>query len=123
MSMPPKWTDVYPHGTKQGDEEMSFFFALARTKWEWRSTASLVKESGLSRERVEEIISKYVNYNPPLIYTNDSREDHWAYWQRVPDLAVKKDSIAQSDRNKRIERHVDDLYSSQVLIVSTGQQP
>lgn len=118
MTMPPKWTDVYPHGTKEGDEEMAFFIALARTKWEWRSTAALVKESGLNRERVEEIISKYLNHNPPLIYMSEAKEDHWAYWQRVPNLVGKKASIGQDDRDKRIGRHMDDCFSSQVIVVA-----
>ena len=57
---PKKWTDVYPVGTKEGDEEARFFRSLARhPKYDWRSTAAISKESGLSPKRVEEIIAKY----------------------------------------------------------------
>ena len=118
MSTPAKWTDVYPHGTKEGDEEMAFFIALARSKWEWRSTGSLVRESGLSKERVEEILSKYLQCNPPLIYMSETKEDHWAYWQRVPQLNQTKNSLANADHDKRIKRHANEVYSSQVIIVS-----
>ena len=59
MKKLPKWTDVYPQGCKAGDEEQDFFIALARNpKWQWRSVAAIAKESGLSKERVEELLNK-----------------------------------------------------------------
>lgn len=105
---PKKWTEVYPQGTKEGDEEAKFFKALARTKWDWRSIAHLVKETGLTRERVEEIIDKYHNkVNPPIVYPHNTNPDMWGYWERVPD-ALKKDvrTIAEKDQDGRINGQI-----------------
>ena len=109
MDKPKKWTEVYPYGTKQGDEEAKVFRALARhQKFDYRRTGAIVKDTGLSRERVEEIIDKYVNkVNPPLIYPHLTNEDHWGYWERCPDV-LKKDKRNTSDKDKdnRIDKHI-----------------
>lgn len=99
---PKKWTDVYPVGTREGDEEARFFRSLARhPKYEWRSVAALAKESGLTKERVEQVISKYMKMK--MVFQNPSNEDHWGYWERVshilPDEYV---SISDEDKKKRI---------------------
>ena len=101
---PAKWTEVYPQGTKAGDEEQSFFIALSRhPKWQWRSSAQIAKESGLSKERVDEIISKY--WKKGMIFQNPANSDQWGYWERVPDMVPKKEvSITQKDHNDRINR-------------------
>lgn len=101
---PPKWTSVYPQGTKQGDEEQGFFIALARSpKWEWRSTASIAKEANLSRERVDEILNKY--WLKGMVFQNPSNEDQWGYWERVPEmLPAKVESITEKDHNDRIKQ-------------------
>jgi hypothetical protein len=108
MDQPKKWTEVYPYGTKQGDEEAKVFRALARhQKFDYRSTGAIVKDTGLTRERVEEIIDKYVNkVKPPLIYAHATNEDHWGYWERCPDV-LKKDKRNPSDKDKdsRIDKH------------------
>lgn len=100
--IPKKWTEVYVSGTKEGDEEVKFFRSLARhPKYEWRSTAALAKESGLSQKRVEEIISKYIKLN--MIFQNPKNEEHWGYWERVPHMlpdAYK--SVSDLDKEKRI---------------------
>lgn len=103
---PKKWTDVYPVGTNEGDEEARLFKSLARhPKYEWRSVAALAKESGLSKERVEQILSKY--FKMKMVYQNPSNEDHWGYWERIlnmlPDEHV---SIADEDKNKRIGKQI-----------------
>lgn len=101
-----KWSEVYPQGTKEGDEEQKFFIALARNpKFEWRSTGMISKESGLTRERCEQIIQKYVKMG--LIIPSTSKEDHWAYWERVPNL-IKDDSksLTQKDQKKRIDKQI-----------------
>jgi hypothetical protein len=101
-----KWTEVYPQGTKEGNEEQKFFISLARNpKYEWRSTAQMGKETGLTRERVEEIIQKYVKMG--LIIPSPTKEDHWAYWERVPNM-VKDDSksLTQKDQKKRIDKQI-----------------
>jgi hypothetical protein len=109
MDKPKKWTEVYPYGTKQGDEEAKVFRALARhPKFDYRSTGAISKDTGLSKERVEEIIDKYVNkVKPPLIYPHSTNEDHWGYWERCPDV-LKKDKRNTSDKDKdnRIDKHI-----------------
>ena len=105
---PKTWTQVYPQGTKEGNEEQAFFIALARNpKYEWRSTAMIVKESGLAKIRVEQIIQKYVQMG--LIFASPTREDHWAYWERVPEMVPSDDgSIAESDQDGRIDQHLEE---------------
>ena len=103
---PKKWTEVYPVGTKQGDEEAKFFRSLARhPKYEWRSTAALSKESGLTPKRVEEIISKYIKMN--MIFQNPKNEEHWGYWERVPHmLPTEYKSASDEDKQKRLDRAI-----------------
>lgn len=101
---PKKWTEVYPHGTKEGDEECRFFKSLARhPKYDWRSTAAIAKESGLTQQRAEEIISKYLKIN--IVFQSPNNEEHWGYWERVshmlPDRYV---STSDADKNIRIKK-------------------
>lgn len=110
MSKPKKWTEVYPYGTKEGDEEAKFFKALARHhKYDYRSVGALINDTGLTRERIEEIIDKYANkIKPPLVYAHPSNEDHWAYWERCPDrLQDDKRNISQKDQDNRVNKHID----------------
>lgn len=115
MSNPKKWTEVYPYGTKEGDEEARFFKELARhPKWDYRSTSQLIKSTGLSKERIEEIISKYAeNYTPPLVYPHPSNDDHWGYWERCPDQ-VKTDyrGISRKDKDQRIDKQLNGVSPS-----------
>ena len=101
---PKKWTEVYPVGTKEGDEEARFFRSLARhPKYDWRSTAALAKESGITQKRAEEIISKYLKTN--MIFQNPRNEDQWGYWERVKHMIPDEYmSAADADKNKRINR-------------------
>lgn len=102
----PKWIDVYPQGTKSGDEEQRFFICLARhPTYTWRSVAAIAKEASLTEERVEQIISKY--FKKKMVYQNPDVEDQWGYWERVltkkpdliPDLPT---SISGTDKKNRI---------------------
>lgn len=99
-----KWSEVYPHGTKAGDEEQAFWIALARNpKWAWRSTSSIAKESGLSKERVEELLEKY--YNKGMVFQNPQNEDHWGYWERVPEHLPKENhSATDRDHEDRLKK-------------------
>jgi hypothetical protein len=109
MDKPKKWTEIYPYGTKEGDEEAKVFRALARhAKFDYRSTGAIVKATGLSRERVEEIIDKYHNkITPPLIYPHSTNEDHWGYWERCPEvLKADKRGISDKDKDNRIDRQI-----------------
>jgi hypothetical protein len=103
---PKKWIDLYPVGTKEGDEESRFFKILARNpKYDWRSTAAISKESNLSKKRVEEIIQKY--HKLGLVFQNPKNEDNWAYWERVPHMLPDiKESISDNDKNKRINSSI-----------------
>jgi hypothetical protein len=101
---PPKWVDIYPQGSKEGDEEQGVFICLARNaKWSFRSVAQISKETGLTKERVEEILQKY--WRKGMVFQNPNNEDQWAYWERVPEmLPNKKTSITEEDHKSRIER-------------------
>lgn len=104
IKKPKKWIDVYPQGSKAGDEEQRFFIALGRhPKFVWRSIAAIAKEANLSKERTEKIIEKY--YKKNMVFQNPKSEDQWGYWERVPEM-LKEDngSISQSDKNKRIDK-------------------
>ena len=98
----PKWTDVYPQGTKAGDDEQKFFISLARNpKFKWRSVTALVKESGLTHERVEQLLAKY--HKRKMVYQNAAAEDQWGYWERHPDLVPDAaTSISGQDQKSRI---------------------
>jgi hypothetical protein len=103
---PKKWTEVYPAGTQEGNEEIKFFKSLARNpKYEWRSVAAISKESGLSLKRVEEIISKY--FNLKMVFQNPRNEDQWAYWERIPNhLPEEYISISDHDKKNRIDKFI-----------------
>lgn len=109
MNKPKKWTEVYPYGTKEGDEEAKFFRALARhPKFEYRSTGAIIKATGLSRQRVEEIVDKYVNkISPPLLFPHTSNDDHLGYWERCQDR-LKDDlrDISKKDKDNRVDKHI-----------------
>jgi len=100
-----RWTECYPHGTKEGDEELNFFISLARnTKYVWRSTSGIANETGLSKERVEEIIQKYVKLN--MVYQHPKNDDNWGYWERVPvDMLPKEhQSLVSKDQKQRMKK-------------------
>ncbi len=104
--LPPKWTDVYPRGTTEGDEEQGFFLALeCHEEWKWRSTAQLAAEAGISKERCEEIISKYLVKG--MVFQNPANEDQWGYWERVPHMLPDRYvSLSQLDHERRINQEI-----------------
>ena len=109
MNQPKKWIDVYAYGTKEGEEEAKVFRALARNqKYDWRSTGAIVKETGLTSEKVEAIIEKYVNkVKPPLIYSHPTNDNHWGYWERCPEVLKKDDrSVSDKDKDDRVAKHL-----------------
>lgn len=97
----PKWTDVYPQGCQEGDEEQEFFISLSRNlKWKWRSVAAIASEAKLTQKRVEEIIAKY--YKKGMIFQNETNADQWCYWERNPDLVPDEiSSITEEDHEER----------------------
>lgn len=102
-SEPQKWHEVYPQGTKEGDEEQKFFVSLTRKpQWDWRSIEALVRETKLPQGRVEEIIDKY--HKKGMIFQNPSQDNQWGYWERVPYmLKGKYKSLAEKDKEDRIK--------------------
>ena len=108
MQKPKKWHEVYPYGTKEGDEEAKVFRGLGRhPKYDYRSTSALVKATGVSRERIEEIIDKYMNCSPPLIFAHPTNEEHWGYWERCKDRLEDDDrGISNKDKDGRIDKHL-----------------
>ena len=98
-----KWTELYQHGTKEGEEEQKLFIALSRhPKWQWRSVSALAKESGLSKIRVEEILYKY--WKMKIVYQNASQSEQWAYWERIPNIVQKTQdqSLVDIDKKSRL---------------------
>lgn len=103
MKNPPHWFDVYPQHTREGDEEAKVFTSLARNiKWNWRTVASISKETGLAKERVEEILFKYMKKG--MVFQNPKNDDQWGYWVNVPEmLGGKPKSINQEDLENRLK--------------------
>ena len=104
---PKKWTEVYPYGTTVGDEEHKFFVALARSNFQFRSIASIAKQTKLSEERVIEIVEKYNKLG--IVVQSEKNPDNWAYWERAPKLArtlQEKNNISSSDLKKRISNAI-----------------
>lgn len=100
---PAKWWQVYPQGTQRGSEESKFFRALCRNpKHEWRSAEGLAKETGLTKTRVEEIISDYAAQG--MVIQSDKNPEHWGYWEIVkPELAKATfQSITDKDKEQRV---------------------
>ncbi len=102
MNQPSHWYNVYPQGTKEGEEELKFFTALARNnKWSWRSVTSLAKETNLSHSRIEDIIYKYMQKN--MVFKNPKNDEQWGYWENVPEMLQNKPkSLSQEDRDNRL---------------------
>jgi hypothetical protein len=99
---PPKWSSIYPQGTPEGDDEQLFFCAIIRDKYQFKTISQLALETGLSKERIEEIISKYSSLH--MVIQNPKNEDAWGYWENCLDLIPKPYvSLAEKGRNKRIE--------------------
>lgn len=101
---PKTWAEVYPMGTKEGNEEARFFRALARNpKYTWRSTAALAKEGRLTKERTEEIIAKYLKKG--MIFQSPKNETLWGYWERVPEMLPDVEtSLSTQDKKDRIDK-------------------
>ncbi len=104
MSMK-KWHEVYT-----GQDERNFFIGkngksgIVRSEFDFRSMKSLVKESGLSEKRTEEIIDKYLKLG--IIVQSTNKDDHFGYWLRVaPHLGTNNyQTIAQADQDDRVKK-------------------
>ena len=97
-----KWHEVYPVGTKEGDEEAEFFKVLARGKYDWRTVNAIVKETKLSEKRVEEIINKYERMG--LVVNSTKDPEKYGYYLRVEKSGGKKGkTLAEEDHNQRLK--------------------
>lgn len=108
MTKPKKWTEVYPQGTKEGDEEQKFFYALARNKkYSWKGVSMLAAETGLSKKRVQEIINKYAKSG--IVIPSPHQVDLWGYWERHPTLVKDPTpkSLTKKDQENRINANLD----------------
>lgn len=103
--LPSKWTDVYPAGTREGDEEYAFFIALTRhpKKYTWRSTSSLAKEASLTRERVDKLLQKYEKLR--MVIINPKNDEQWGYWEFHQELLPDEPmSIRDKDQTERLNK-------------------
>jgi hypothetical protein len=100
--MPKCWWEVFPQGTRDGDEESRFFCALARhPDFKYRSVEKLSEEAQLSKSRVEDIISKYAPLG--MILQNPKDPDQWGYWERVGAKKSDKD-LLEEDHEMRLKK-------------------
>jgi len=112
MKTPPNWYDIYPKGTKEGDEEQKIFTSLARnSKWVWRSVSAISKEINISKENVEAVLFKY--FKKGMVFQNPKNEEQWGYWANVPEMLAKnnKKSIGTEDLEKRLSLKIEQLSS------------
>ncbi len=101
-----KWWQIFAN-----DDEKRVFVGkdgtdgLVRSEknYKWRTLASLVENSGLSKEKVEKILNKYIKAG--LIFQND-RGDKFGYWENVaPHLGLPEaKSEVEQDQQSRIEK-------------------
>lgn len=99
-----EWYDNYCN-----DDELFFFVGrdkksgLVRSDFDYRSVAALIKESGLTEQRVEQILNKYLKKG--LVIQSTNKIDHYAYWRLAKNQGgEKKKSLAQSDKDKRMAK-------------------
>ena len=109
--MPKKWWQVY-----NGDEEKRFFVGkdgksgLIRGKdksgldFDWRSTESIARESGLTKLKTEQIINKY--HKAGIVIQHQKDPEKWGYWEKVaPQLAnPTTKSVSDADKDKRADK-------------------
>lgn len=99
-----KWHEVY-----RNDAEKNFFVGkdgksglVRHSEFHWRSTDSLAKEGGLSKEQTEQIIDRY--HKAGIILQSPRDPEKWAYWENV---SKKKDpylTITEEDQKMRLQR-------------------
>lgn len=101
----PNWYDIYPQGTQEGEEEKNFFIALIRnSKYKnWRSVSALAKETGLSPEKIEQIIFKYNKIG--LVIQKIDNPEFWGYYYNNLDSIVEEPlSAIEEERQKIIKK-------------------
>jgi hypothetical protein len=106
MSKLKKWWEVYPSGCQAGDEEKKFFVAIARhPQYKWRSVSAIAEETGLTKTRCEEIITKYATKG--MLLVNDNNPDQWGYWERLglnADSGMAPAGVSDADKEFRVKK-------------------
>lgn len=106
MTTPKKWHESY-----RNDAEKCVFVGkdgcsgLIRAKdkttgkpYEWRTTDSLARESGLSKKRVEEILEYWTNKKVVRQHSKDPEK--WGYWEIVGEEKSDPDVVAKDHENR-----------------------
>lgn len=101
---PKKWHEIY-----KGNDERAFFVGkdgksgLVRTSYTYRSVSALVKESGLSKDKVEQMVNKFLGLG--IIFQSDNHDDQYGYWERVnPNYVVGgAKTIVAKDQESRVK--------------------
>jgi hypothetical protein len=100
-----KWWQVYAD-----DKEKRFFTGkdgksglIRHPEFQWRSTDSLSKESGLTKLETENIISKY--HKAGIVLQHEKDPEKWGYWENVAPQTgtIVKNSVAEADQKKRLD--------------------
>jgi hypothetical protein len=103
-----KWWEIYHAGTQAGDEEKRFFVAIARhPTYKYRSVGAIAQETGLTKTRCEEIISKY--HPKGLLLQNSKHPDQWGYWETLgidANTGNPPVSVSEADKEARITKAV-----------------
>jgi hypothetical protein len=100
---PAKWHKIY-----RDNEDKCFFVGkdgksgLARSEYDWRTTDSLSRESGLTKRECEEILDFYAKKG---VVIQHSGGEKWGYWERVGVPKSETDPIAK-DHQDRTDRQV-----------------
>ena len=101
-----KWWQVYGN-----DDEKRFFVGkdgksglIRNGEFDWRSTDSLARESGLTKARIEQIIDKY--HKAGIVIQHQKDPEKWGYWEKVaPQLAkAASKGVADADKDKRVDK-------------------
>jgi hypothetical protein len=101
----PNWYEIYPQGTPEGEEEKKFFLSLIRNKKykNWRSVSAISKESGLTEEKIEQIIFKY--HKIGLIIQSPANSEFWGYYyNNLEDVKEDPISVIEEERKKILKK-------------------
>lgn len=70
----------------------------------WRTITALVRESGLSQDKVEKIISKY--YALGTVVKDEKKKDentvHWGYFENVNLVEDEQVSMGEADKQQKL---------------------
>lgn len=96
------------HEVAVSADEYAFFIGkdkksgLVRSSYDFRSVAAIAKESGLTKDKVEALVDKFMKMG--IVVQSPNKEDHYGYWDRVsPNLGkTQTASLSEADKAKRV---------------------